>query len=70
MDNFERIGYVCLAVVAACYLAAMFVGMVATFPFGLIGLIAIVGIGLLFIKVIKERLANAEDDHYTRNVDK
>ena len=70
MDNFERIGYVCLAIVAFCYLAAMFVGMVATFPFGFIGLIAIVGVGLLLIKVIKERLTNAEDDHYSRNVDK
>ncbi|MEM8767877.1 MAG: hypothetical protein AAGE43_10560 [Pseudomonadota bacterium] len=70
MDNFERIGYLCLAIVALCYLAAMFIGMVAAFPLGLIGLIALVGIGLLLIKVIKERLANTEDDHYSRNVDK
>ncbi len=70
MDNFEKIGYLCLAVVAVCYLAAMFVGMVAAFPLGLIGLIAITGIGALFIKVIKERRLNTEDDHYSETVDK
>ena len=70
MDSFEKIGYVCLGLVAVCSLVAMFVGMVAAFPFGLIGLVAIVGVGVLLIKVIKERLANAEDNHYSKTVDK
>lgn len=70
MDSFEKVGYLCLGIVAICYVIAMFVGMVAAFPFGLIGLVAIVGVGALFIKVIKERLANAEDDHYAKTVDK
>ena len=70
MDRFEKIGYLCLGLVAVCYRMAMFAGMIATFPFGLIGLIAIVGIGALLIKVIRERLANAEDDHYSKTVDK
>ena len=70
MDRFERIGYLCLGVVAALYVIAIFVGIIATFPFGLIGLIALVGIGALFIKVVKERLANKEDDYYARNVEK
>ena len=34
MDNFEKIGYVCLAIVALCYIAAMFVGvMLWTYAF-------------------------------------
>ena len=70
MDSFEKIGYLCLGLVAVCYVIAMFIGMVAAFPFGLIGLIAIVGVGALLIKVIKERLNNAEDDHYSKSVDK
>ena len=70
MDSFEKIGYLCLGLVAVCYVIAMFIGMVAAFPFGLIGLIAIVGVGALLIKVIKERLNNAEDDHYSESVDK
>ncbi len=70
MDSFEKIGYLCLGLVAVCYLVAMFIGMVAVFPFGLIGLVAIVGIGVLLVKVIRERLNNAEDDHYSKTVDK
>ena len=70
MDSFEKIGYACLGIVAVCYLVAMFIGMVAAFPFGLIGLVAIVGVGALLIKVIRERRENAEDDHYSKTVDK
>jgi len=70
MDSFEKVGYLCLGLVALCYLIVMFIGMIAAFPYGLIGLVAIVGIGALLIKVLKERRDNAEDDHYTKTVDK
>ena len=66
----EKIGYVLLAIVALCWLVAMLVGMIAAFPYGIIGLVAIVGIGFLFAKVVKDRLANKEDERYTKNVDK
>ena len=69
MDSFEKIGYACLAIVALCYLGAMFVGVLVVGPIGIVGLIAIIGIGALLIKVIKERLANTEDDHYADKVD-
>ena len=69
MDSFEKVGYACLALVALCYLTAMFVGILAVGPVGIVGLIAIVGIGVLFIKVVRERLANREDDHYADKVD-
>jgi len=48
----EKIAYILLLIVALCWLLAMFVGMVAAFPMGLIGLVGIAGLGLLFIKVI------------------
>lgn len=70
MDTLEKLGYACLGVVALCYVAAMLAGMVAAFPFGLIGLVAIVGIGALLLKVIRERRANTEDDYYSKTVDK
>ena len=70
MDGLEKIGYLCLAVVAGVYALAMLAGLVAAFPYGLIGLVAIVGIGALLLKVIRERRANAEDDHYSKTVDK
>ena len=70
MDSFEKIGYVCLGIVALCYAVVMFAGMIAALPYGLLGLVAIVGIGALLIKVLKERRANAEDDHYSKTVDR
>ena len=70
MDTYETVGYTALGVVVVLYLLAVLFGIIALFPFGLIGLIVVVGIGALFMKVVKERLANKEDDYYSKNVDK
>ena len=70
MDSFEKIAYSILGVVAILYILAMFVGMMAAFPLGLIGLAALIAIGLLFIKVLSERLNNKEDDYYDKHVEK
>lgn len=64
----ERIGYVLLALVAAIWFVAIVVGMIAAFPLGILGLIAIAGVGLLFIRVLRDRLAGKEDDYYSKNV--
>ena len=48
----------------------MVAGMIAAFPWGLIGLVALLGVGLLFAKVLQDRLANKEDDYYSKNVEK
>ena len=66
----ENIGYILLLIVVVCWLIAILWGLIAAFPAGLIGLVAIAGIGFLFAKVIKDRLVNKEDDHYSKNVDK
>ncbi len=65
----EYIGYVFLVIVALIWIIALFIGLIAAFPYGLIGLIAIIGLGFLFAKVIKDRLENKEDDHYSDNVE-
>lgn len=70
MDMFEKVAYWLLGSVAVLYVIAMIAGMFAIFPFGIIGLVVITGIGLLLIKVIKERLNNKEDDYYSKKVDK
>lgn len=70
MDNFEKIAYICLAIVACVYVAVMLIGMIVAFPYGILGLLMIIGFGLLFVKVIKERMRNKEDDYYSKNVDK
>lgn len=69
MDGFEKVGYACLGLLGLFYLGALIVGSIASFPFGLLGLVALVGIGALAIKVIGERLRNREDDHYSKHVD-
>ena len=66
----ENIGYVLLGVVAIAWFIAILAGMVAAFPFGVFGLLAILGFGFLFAKVIKEHMANKEDKYYSENVDK
>ena len=66
----EKIGYILLAIVAGCWVIAMIAGMIVAFPVGIIGFIAIIGIGLLFVKVVRERLANKEDDYYSKNIEK
>ena len=65
----EYLGYLLLAIVAAGWLIAMFYGVIASMPYGIIGLIAIVGIGLLFAKAINDRVNSSEDDYYDKNVD-
>ena len=58
----EYIGYALLAIVALIWIVVLFIGLIAAFPYGIIGLIA--------IKVIRDRLRNTEDDHYADNVEK
>ncbi|MHC4944084.1 MAG: hypothetical protein ACYTG7_13800 [Planctomycetota bacterium] len=66
----ELIGYTFLIIVALCYLGAMIFGFIQAWPYGLIGFIALTGIGFLFIKVVVDRLSSREDDYYADNVDK
>lgn len=69
MKAIEIIGYCILGFVAFCWFIVMMFGLIAAFPFGLIGLIGIIGLGCLFIKVLAERLESKEDDYYSNNVD-
>lgn len=62
------LGYTLLSLVAVMWLIAMVAGLIAAFPYGLVGLLAIAGLGALFIHVIAERLRNKEDTHYDRTV--
>jgi len=66
----ENIGYFLLGIVAVIWIIAVIIGVIVAFPFGLIGLLAILGFGFLFAKVIKDRLENKEDDHYSKTIDK
>ncbi len=65
----EKTAYLILLALAAVWLVAMVAGMIAAFPYGLLGLLALLAVGLLLIKVLRERAANTEDDYYSKNVD-
>ncbi len=64
------IGYVLLLLVAIAYVIAMVVGMITALPWGIVGLLGLLGIGVLFIKVLQERLANQEDAYYSKHIKK
>lgn len=64
----EKIGYVLLGIVAVVWIFAVIYGMIVAVPWGIIGLIGIVGIGFLFIRVLADRLSSKEDDYYQKNV--
>jgi F0F1-type ATP synthase assembly protein I len=66
----ERAAYIILLIVTIGWLVAMLVGMITAFPIGLIGLVVIVGLGLLFIKALKERLSSSKTDRYSKEVEK
>jgi hypothetical protein len=70
MDVYEKIGYSILGVVALLWIAGMVAGAVAALPYGLVGLLGVVGIGVLLVKVIRERMKNTDDDYYSDNVDR
>lgn len=46
----------------------MIVGLIAILPYGLVGLVALTGGGLLLAKVIKDRLTSEEDTYYDKNI--
>jgi len=65
----EKAGYILLGVVALVWLGVIPFGMIEAWPWGLIGFLVLIGPGLLFAQVVKDRLKNKEDDYYSKNAD-
>ena len=70
MDTFEVVGYTALGILLVGGFALMALGILLSGPGMIVGLIVLVGFGALMIKVLKERLANEEDDYYSNTVEK
>jgi hypothetical protein len=64
----EKLGYAILLIAAVAWLVIVAVGLISAFPAGMTGLLVIVGLGLLFVKVLRDRLKNKEDEYYSENV--
>jgi len=66
----EKMGYIILMIVTIVWIIAWIVGMFENIWLGVIGLATIVGLGLLFIKALTDRLASKKDDKYSKEVKK
>ncbi|UCD37385.1 MAG: hypothetical protein JSW54_11210 [Fidelibacterota bacterium] len=64
----EKLAYILIGSVMLLWIIGILAGLIIAFPYGIIGLVVLVGFGLLFIKVLKERLASKEDDYYSKNI--
>jgi c-di-AMP phosphodiesterase-like protein len=66
----EKIAYIILIIVTIAWIIAWIVGMFENIWLGIIGLVTIIGLGLLFIKALTDRLVSKKDDKYSRDVKK
>ncbi|HEC93125.1 MAG TPA: hypothetical protein ENI51_09065 [Candidatus Atribacteria bacterium] len=66
----EKTAYIILIIVTIAWIIAWIIGMFENVWLGIIGLVTIIGLGLLFIKALTDRLASKEDDKYSREVEK
>ncbi len=66
----EKMGYIILILITIAWIIAWIVGMFENVWLGIIGLVTIIGLGLLFIKALTDRLASKKDDKYSRDIEK
>ena len=60
-----------LAVIfAILWLATLTTGLLASIPFGVLGLVPVAIVLALLVEIIRQRRANKEDDYYSKNIDK
>ena len=64
----EKLGYALIGSVVLLWAVGMIAGLIVVLPYGLVGLVALAGGGLLLVKVLKDRLSSEEDDYYDENV--
>ncbi|RFB04618.1 hypothetical protein [Parvularcula marina] len=65
LGNLALVGVI---IAFAVYLTLMIIGMIAAFPYGIIGLVVLGFMGLLLIGVLMQRAGDKEDRHYVDNV--
>ena len=64
----EKLGYFVLAFATVAWLLVMVLEMVPVYPEGTIGLITLLGVGILFAKVFRDRIIAARTDKYSKHV--
>lgn len=66
----EKIFLIVFICVLCAYALALVFAAIAVFPYGLVGLIVLAGIGYVAYRLIKEHLGNKEDRYYEDNFDR
>ena len=66
----EKTAYFILIMVAVAWMIAWIIGMFQNMWIGIIGIAMLLGLGLLFIKALKDRMKSQKDDRYARDVKK
>jgi membrane protein implicated in regulation of membrane protease activity len=66
----ETIALALVVIFAALWLGTFVTGLLTAIPYGVFGLIPVAIVLALLVEVIRQRLANKEDDYYDKNVDK
>ncbi len=68
----DTLAAVLVAVLVAGWLALLIAGLIFAAPFGVVGILVVLAVlavlGWIFFRVVVERLRNAEDDFYEKNV--
>lgn len=57
-----------VVVAAAVYIGVIVTGMIALWPYGVVGLAVLGFLGLILGAVVLQRLGDKEGEHYSRNV--
>ena len=66
----EKAGYLFLLVVLLGYICLMVFGFIVAWPYGILGFVLLIGLGLLFTKAMRDKIGNEEDEYYKKNVEK
>jgi hypothetical protein len=64
----DKLALICIIVVAVLWCSVLLAGVVATLPYGLPALVVIAIVGYFLYRVVRDRLANTEDDYYEKNI--
>jgi Flp pilus assembly protein TadB len=70
LAKMEKTGYIILIIVAIAWIVAWIIGMFQNIWIGVIGLVMLIGLGLLFLKALRDRMKSHQDDRYSRDVEK
>ncbi|ACK41754.1 MULTISPECIES: hypothetical protein [Dictyoglomus] len=64
----EKIAYIILSIIVIVWLLLIIVGSIMAFPVGMISLLLILAFGLLFIKVLKERIKSKREEEKYKDI--